>query len=127
MREIGVGVIGTGFMGKAHSFAYRAVAGIFPGSLRPVLQSVADINGRAAEQAAKQFGYLRQRTDWRNLVEDQEIEIVSITTPNVVHREMALAAIAAGKHVHCEKPITPNADAAKDMMDATEAAGVVTQ
>ncbi len=45
MRDIGVGVIGTGFMGKAHSFAYRAVAGIFPGSLRPVLQSVADING----------------------------------------------------------------------------------
>ncbi len=115
MRNIGVGVIGTGFMGKAHSFAYRAVAGIFPGSLRPVLQSVADINGEAAEQAAKQFGFHRWRTDWR------------ITTPNVVHREMALAAVAAGKHVHCEKPIAPNADAAKDMMDAAEAAGVVTQ
>src|SRR5258707_858877 len=127
MRDIGVGVIGTGFMGKAHSFAYRAVAGIFPGSLRPVLQSVADINGGAAEQAAKQFGFLRWRTDWRALVEDPDIEVVSITTPNVVHREMALAAVAAGKHVHCEKPIAPNADAAKDMMDAAEAAGIVTQ
>ena len=127
MRDIGVGVIGTGFMGKAHSFAYRAVAGIFPGSLRPVLQSVADINGEAAEQAAKQFGFLRWRTDWRALVEDPDIEVVSITTPNVVHREMALAAIAAGKHVHCEKPIAPNADAARDMMEAAEAAGVVTQ
>ena len=127
MRNIGVGVIGTGFMGKAHSFAYRAVAGIFPGSLRPVLQSVADINGEAAEQAAKQFGFLRWRTDWRALVEDPDVEVVSITTPNVVHREMALAAIAAGKHVHCEKPIAPNADAARDMMDAAEAAGVVTQ
>src|SRR5438477_12636254 len=81
MRNIGVGVIGTGFMGKAHSFAYRAVAGIFPGSLRPVLQSVADINGEAAEQAAKQFGFRRWRTDWRALVEDPDIEIVSITTP----------------------------------------------
>src|SRR5216683_1036100 len=101
MRNIGVGVIGTGFMGKAHSFAYRAVAGIFPGSLRPVLQSVADINGEAAEQAAKQFGFHRWRTDWRALVEDPDIEVVSITTPN--------------------------ADAAKDMMDAAEAAGVVTQ
>src|SRR5436189_4476182 len=100
MRDIGVGIIGTGFMGKAHSFAYRAVAGIFPGSLRPVLQCVADINGRAAEQAAKQFGFLRWRTDWRTLVEDPDIEIVSIPTPNVVHREMALAAIAAGKDVH---------------------------
>src|SRR5437868_5946025 len=127
MRDIGVGVIGTGFMGKAHSFAYRAVAGTFPGSLRPVLQSVADINGEAAEQAAKQFGFLRWRTDWRALVEDPDIEIVSITTPNAVHREMALAAVAAGKHVHCEKPIAPNADAAKDMMDVAEAAGAVTQ
>src|SRR5450432_1645196 len=98
MRNIGVGVIGTGFMGKAHSFAYRAVAGIFPGSLRPVLQSVADINGEAAEQAAKQFGFVRWRTDWRALVEDPDIEVVSITTPNVVHREMALAAIAQLYH-----------------------------
>src|SRR5713226_734798 len=127
MRNIGVGVIGTGFMGKAHSFAYRAVAGIFPASLRPVLQSVAVINVEASEQAAKQFGFHRWRTDWRALVEDPDIEVVSITTPNVVHREMALAAVAAGKHVHCEKPIAPNADAAKDMMDAAEAAGVVTQ
>ena len=94
MRDIGVGVIGTGFMGKAHSFAYRAVAGIFPGSLRPVLQSVADIDGPAAERAASQFGFRRWRTDWRSLVEDPDIEIVSITTPNVVHRQMALAASA---------------------------------
>src|SRR5581483_6764129 len=126
-RDIGVGVIGTGFMGKAHSFAYRAVAGIFPGSLRPVLQSVADINEDAAEQAARQFGFRRWRTDWRALVDDPDVEVVSITAPNVFHREMALAAVAAGKHVHCEKPIAPNADAAKEMMEAAEAAGVVTQ
>jgi predicted dehydrogenase len=127
MRDIGVGVIGTGFMGKAHCFAYRAVAGIFPGSLRPVMHSVADINGGAAEQAARQFGFLHWRTDWRALVADPGLEVVSITTPNTMHREMALAAIAAGKHVHCEKPIAPNADAARDMMQAAEAAGVVTQ
>ena len=69
MRNIGVGIIGTGFMGKAHAFAYRAVAGIFPGSLRPVLTSVADIDQRAAEQAARQFGFLRWRTDWRALLD----------------------------------------------------------
>src|SRR5438105_15569672 len=109
MRNIGVGVIGTGFMGKAHSVAYRAVAGIFPGSLRPDLQSVADINGEAAEQAAKQFGFLRSRTDWRPLVDDPDIEIVSMTPPNAVHREMALAAVPSGTHVHCEKPISANA------------------
>jgi len=127
MRSIGVGIIGTGFMGKAHAFAYRAVAGIFPGSLRPVLTCVADIDGPAAERAAGQLGFSRWTADWRALVEDPEVEIVSITTPNVVHREMALAAVAAGKHVHCEKPIAPNAAAARDMMEAAEAAGVVTQ
>src|SRR5260370_5491375 len=97
---------------------------MFPGSPCPVLQLVADINGEAAQQAAKQFGFHRWRTDWRALVEDPDIEVVSITTPNVVHREMALAAVAAGKHVHCEKPIAPNAAAARDMMEAAGASGV---
>ncbi len=120
MRNIGVGVIGTGFMGKAHSFAYRAVAGIFPGSLRPVLQSVADINERAAVQAAQQFGFMRWRTDWRSLVEDPDIEIVSITAPNVVHREMALAAIAAGKHVMADPDVPYNW-----RMDASGGAGAI--
>jgi predicted dehydrogenase len=127
MREIGIGLIGTGFMGKAHAFAYRAVAGIYPDSLRPVLQIVADVNGPAAEKAASQFGFRRSLTDWRALVADPEVEIVSITTPNVMHREMALAAASAGKHIHCEKPLAPNAEAARQMMEAAEAAGVTTQ
>jgi predicted dehydrogenase len=127
MREIGVGIIGTGFMGKAHASAYRAVSGIYPHSLRPFLQVVADVDAAAAERAYAQFGFRRRTTDWKALVIDPDIEIVSITTPSVVHREMALAAIAAGKHVHCEKPIAPSAAAAKDMMDAAEAASLVTQ
>ncbi|MDQ0393951.1 Gfo/Idh/MocA family protein [Labrys monachus] len=127
MRDIGIGIIGTGFMGKAHAFAYRAVAGIFPDSPRPVLQTVADIDGAAAQKAAAQFGFRRWQTDWRAVVEDPGIEIVSITTPTLAHREMALAAIAAGKHVHCEKPIAPDAGTAREMMEAAETAGVVTQ
>jgi predicted dehydrogenase len=127
MREIGVGIIGTGFMGKCHAFAYRAVAGIFPSSLRPVLEVVADIDAAAAERAAGQLGFKRAVADWRALIDDPAIAIVSITTPNVVHREMALAAAAAGKHIHCEKPIAPDAGAAKEMMQAAETAGVVTQ
>src|SRR3954468_20611489 len=127
MREIGIGLIGTGFMGKAHAFAYRAVAGIYPDSLRPVLRAVADVNGPAAEKAASQFGFRCSLTDWRALVADPEVEIVSITTPNVMHREMALAAASAGKHIHCEKPLAPNAEAARHMMEAAEAAGVTTQ
>ena len=127
MRDIGVGIIGTGFMGKAHALAYRAVAGIFPVSRRPVLEIVADNNGEAAERAQRQLGFKRATADWRTLVADPAIEIVSITTPNLVHREMALAAIAAGKHVHCEKPIAPSAEDARTMMEAAEARGIKTQ
>jgi len=72
MRDIGVGIIGTGFMGKAHALAYRAVAGIFPGSLRPVLTCVADIDRPAAERAAGQLGFSRWSADWRSLIEDPE-------------------------------------------------------
>src|SRR6516164_1886097 len=127
MRDIGVGIIGTGFMGRAHGLAYRAVSGIFPTTLRPVLEIVADNNGEAAERACRQLGFKRATADWRTLVADPAIEIVSITTPNLVHREMALAAIAAGKHVHCEKPIAPSAEDARTMMEAAEARGIKTQ
>ena len=127
MQEIGIGIIGTGFMGKAHALAYRAVAGLFPESLRPKLAVVADIDANAAKHAAAQFGFARASSDWKSLVTDPEVDVVSITTPNLVHKEQALAAIAAGKHVHCEKPIAPGAADAKIMMEAAEAAGVVTQ
>jgi predicted dehydrogenase len=127
MREIGVGIIGTGFMGRAHALAYRAVSGIFPTELRPVLEMVADNNSEAGKRAHGQFGFRRVTADWRQLVNDPAVAIVSITTPNLVHREMALAAIAAGKHVHCEKPIAPNAEDARTMMEAAEARGILTQ
>jgi predicted dehydrogenase len=126
-RDIGVGIIGTGFMGRAHALAYRAVSGIFPTVLHPVLDLVADNNREAGERAFQELGFKRVTDDWRQLASDPGIGIVSITTPNLVHREMALAAIAAGKHVHCEKPIAPSAQDAKVMMEAAEAAGVVTQ
>lgn len=127
MDEIGVGVIGTGFMGRAHALAYRAVSGVFPGSLRPVLQCVADSDGPAAERAAGRFGFARWTQDWQDLVADPAVDVVSITAPNALHREMALAAAAAGKHIHCEKPLAPTAAAAREMTEAAEAAGVETQ
>ncbi len=127
MRDIGVGIIGTGFMGRAHALAYRAVAGIFPLELRPVLEVVADNDLGAGKRAHRQLGFKRVTGEWRELVHDPAVEIVSITTPNLVHREMALAALAAGKHVHCEKPIAPNAEDARAMMEAAEARGLRTQ
>lgn len=127
LREIGIGLIGTGFMGKAHAAAYRTAPAIFPDCPRTVLQVVSDINSQAAEATAAQFGFQRWNTDWRALLDDPSIGVISITTPNAMHREMALAAIQAGKHVHCEKPLAPNAADAKMMMEAAEKAGCITQ
>ena len=127
MRNIGIGIVGTGFMGRAHALAYRAVAGVFPDVMRPVFETVCDIEPRAAEQAAAQFQFARWETRWQALVADPKVEIVSIATPDSTHREIALAAIAAGKHVHCEKPLAPTLETAGEMMQAAEASGVITQ
>ena len=127
MKDIGVGIIGTGFMGKAHGLAYRAAAGVFPLELNPVLEMVADNNPQTGKRAFHQLGFKRLTQDWKELVRDPAIGIVSITAPNVFHKEMALAAIAHGKHVHCEKPLAPSADDAREMTEAAEKARIVTQ
>jgi predicted dehydrogenase len=127
MKTLGIGLIGTGFMGKAHAFAYRAARAAFPDIPVPVLRTVADVSEEGARTAAAQYGFERATADWRSLVADPEIDVVSITVPNTLHKEMALAAIAAGKHVHCEKPLAPTAADAEIMMKAAEAKGVVTQ
>ncbi|MGH7057008.1 MAG: Gfo/Idh/MocA family protein, partial [Acetobacteraceae bacterium] len=127
MAEIGIGIIGTGFMGKAHALAYRAAPTIFPLPNRPVLEMVADIDQPAAERARRAFGFRRVTSDWTALVADPAVQVVCITTPTALHREMALAAIGRGKHVHCEKPIAFSAQDAAAMMEAAEAADVRTQ
>jgi predicted dehydrogenase len=128
MKKIGIGLIGTGFMGKAHAMAYAAAAGVFPElPLHPILVGVADISAAAAQKAANQFGFERATTEWQSLIEDPSIDVISITTPNVLHREMAVAAAKAGKHIHCEKPLAPTAKEAAEMVQAAQAAGVVTQ
>ncbi len=128
--KIGVGVIGTGFMGRAHAMAYRAVPGIFSPPLVPVLEIVADSDAAGAERAHRSFGFRRMTTDWRALIADPAVAIVCVTTPPALHREMALAAIAAGKHVHCEKPLALDAAETEAMAQAAEAArpnGIRTQ
>lgn len=126
MRKIGIGLIGTGFMGRSHAMAWKAAA-TFSGDIQPVLVSVADIDGAAAERAAHQYGFKRWTTHWQELIDDPEIEVISITSPNRFHAEQALAAIAAGKHVHCEKPLAPDSQTAERMYRAAEKAGVFTQ
>ncbi|WP_404935281.1 Gfo/Idh/MocA family protein [Nitratireductor sp. L15S-10] len=126
MREIGVGLIGTGFMGKTHALAFRAARAVLADLPEARLEVLCDTPATRAEQMAVQFGFARATEDWRALVNDPAVDIVSITTPNRMHREMALAAIEAGKHVYCEKPMGLTLDDARAMADAAGRAGVKT-
>ncbi len=123
---LGFGLIGTGFMGKTHARAMASARAVL-GDVPPVrLALLCDTPETQAEARAEQFGFDRATGDWRALVTDPEVDIVSITTPNGLHREMALAALAAGKHVWCEKPMALTLAGAEEMAAAAEAAGTVT-
>jgi predicted dehydrogenase len=127
MKELGIGLIGTGFMGKAHAIAYRTALSAFPDIPVPRLIAVADVTAEAAKKAAHQYGFESATGDWKALIANPAIHVVSITTPNSFHKEMVLAAIAAGKHVHCEKPLSPTLSDSLEMVKAAEAKGVNTQ
>ncbi len=124
-KPLNVGMIGYGFMGKAHSNAYRKVGHFFPElAHRPVLKAVC---GRSAEQVkafADVWGYEEVETDWRRLVERADIDAVDICVPNNVHKEIALAAATAGKWVLCEKPLAMDVAEGEAMVAAVERAGV---
>ena len=105
--KLRIGLVGSGFMGKAHAFGYTTAARVFDLPFELELRTIADINDRAAAKAAAALGFSRATSDWRSLVGDPDIDVVNITAPNALHKEMALGAIAAGKHVYCEKPLPP--------------------
>ena len=125
--KVRIGLIGSGFMGKAHAFGYANAARVFDLPYEIELHSLADINDDSAAKAAAALGFARSTADWRAMVAHPEIDVVNVTSPNALHKEMALAAIAAGKHVYCEKPLAPLAADAREMADAAEVAGVKTQ
>ncbi len=124
-NRIGIGLIGCGFIGKVHALAYRAAPAVF-GAATPRLAMLADVDAATAAAAAESLGFARSTGDWRELVADPEVDVVDITTPNHLHEEMALAAVAAGKAVYCEKPLAPTAEGAARMAEAAAAAGVRT-
>jgi predicted dehydrogenase len=105
MERIGVGLIGTGFMGKCHAMAYGAVKAAF--GYVPAIDriSLCDVDASHAQACANQFGFQKSTTQWRDLLIDPAVQLISITSPNGLHREMAIAALEAGKHVWCEKPM----------------------
>lgn len=120
-------LIGSGFMGKAHAFGYTMAARVFDLPYALEFHTLVDISDTAAQRAADALGFAHAATDWKAAVANPEIDLVSITAPNALHKEMALAAVAASKHVYCEKPLAPLASDALEMAEAAEAAGVRTQ
>ncbi len=126
MQRLGIGLIGSSFMGLCHSLAFRAAPVAFDLPAQPVLEMLAEIDDEAARHAAERLGYARSTGDWRVLVADPKVDLVDIAAPNVLHKPIALAAIAAGKPVYCEKPLAPGAADARILMDSAEAAGVKT-
>ncbi len=119
MKKLNIGLIGAGFMGKAHVIGYSNMPKLFwPAPAMPVLKTVCDIVPSIAEEAKERFSFEKCCTDWHEIIEDPEIDVVSICTPNNVHAEMAIAALKAGKHVLCEKPIASTLEDAKAMAEA---------
>jgi predicted dehydrogenase len=125
--KLRLGLIGSGFMGKTHVFGFAAAARVFDLPFEVEFRTLADISMSLAEPAAAALGFANASEDWRSLASDPDIDLVDVTAPNALHKEMALAAIAAGKHVYCEKPLAPLAKDAREMADAAETAGLKTQ
>ncbi|MEY4868543.1 MAG: hypothetical protein RIT36_1442, partial [Bacteroidota bacterium] len=124
-KTLNIGLIGGGFMGRTHSNGYNRIRNFFPDlEFTPVLKAVCFRNETKLKAFAEQWGYESTETDWRKLIERDDIDAVDICTPNDTHAEIAIAAAKAGKMILCEKPLARNLEESQVMVDAIEAAGV---
>jgi len=123
-KPLRIGMIGYGFMARAHSNAYRKVNQFFPLEYAPVLKAVCGRSGDKAQEFATNWGYEDVETDWRKLVQRDDIDVVDICVPNNLHKEIAIAVAEAGKIVLCEKPLAMNSAEGAEMCAAVEKAGV---
>lgn len=126
MKKLRIGLIGTGYIGRCHAIAYAQAPTVFPLQAELELAHLAEINLALAQQRAKEFGFKRFSADWREVVNDPEVDIIDICTPNFLHKDIALAAIAQGKHIYCEKPLALNAEDSALMYQEARKAGVKT-
>ena len=117
-----VALIGQKFMGRAHSNAYRQAAKFFDLPREPVLNTICARNAQELEEFATRWGWGRWTTRWRDLIDDESIELVDVTTPNDAHAEPSIALLQAGKHVACEKPLARTLAEARTMRDAAKKA-----
>ena len=126
-QSLGVAVIGDGLMAKEHTMALRNVRPVFGAGLpEPRLVVIVHPDADRARSAALQYGVERWTTSWEEAVADPDVDLVDIVTPNMHHRDVAIAAAAAGAHIWCEKPLAVSVKDARLMTDAAVAAGVTT-
>jgi len=123
MKDIGIGILGGGYMGKAHAVAMSAVGAVFNTALRPRLAMVCASSRTSADRYRAAYGFAQATDNWRELVENPEVEAVIIATPQETHREIAEAALALGKPVLCEKPMGASLEDARAMTKAAKASG----
>ena len=125
MKELRVGMIGSGMMGKAHSIGFRAMPMCFwPAPAIPRLVAISDATEKLAQEASERLGFESWVFPWRKLVKMKDVEIVDVVTPNDTHKDMCIEAAEAGKHIYCEKPLAMNGKDAREMFEAAEKAGV---
>ncbi|MEV6878499.1 Gfo/Idh/MocA family oxidoreductase [Amycolatopsis sp. NPDC051128] len=119
---IGIGMVGHAFMGAVHSHAWRSVHRFFDPPLVPRLAVLAGRDEARATAAARRFGWAGVETDWRQLIARDDVDLVDICTPGDTHAEIAIAALEAGKHVLCEKPLANSVAEAEAMAEAARKA-----
>ena len=124
MKELRIGMIGYGFMGKTHTNAYVQAPHFFQSEYKPVLKALCARNAEKAKSFADNWGYESIETDWRKLLQRDDIDAVDICTPNNIHKEIAIEAAKAGKMILCEKPLAMNVAEGEEMVEAVEKAGV---
>lgn len=124
MNKLDFALIGTGYMGRSHAIALRAVSSVFPLDASIHCELLADISAEQAALKAREMGFNRATGHWQDAVNDKAIDVIDICAPNSLHKEIALAAIAANKHVYCEKPLALNALDSLEMTLAAERSGV---
>jgi predicted dehydrogenase len=115
---LGIGMIGYAFMGRAHSHAWRNVARVFDVPLEPSMACICGRSSDAVAEAASKLGWASSETDWRRVVERDDIALIDISTPGDSHAEIAIASLEAGKHVLCEKPLANTLEEAEAMAAA---------
>ncbi|HEY1819510.1 MAG TPA: Gfo/Idh/MocA family oxidoreductase [Trebonia sp.] len=120
--DIGIGMVGYAFMGRAHSLAWNTVSRVFDVPLRPRLAAICGRDQAAARAAADRLGWAAAETDWRALIARDDVQLIDICAPGDLHAPIAVAALAAGKHVLCEKPLANTLREAEAMKAAADAA-----